>query len=217
MSVEVMAGGKCRVNGGVRYDYETTAKSASQVLEHVKTTHEITAGLFALSNLLQAQADHGTGMDDYSLGGVAALCSAMARMLDDHGTEHRESIEVLEAFCNSEEKPATPSPGRPDGSPKQWECPGCPVMLILPPGEKCSGCWGKKHDISLATETAPPGDEAPALTISQAVVQLNLIMQAHGDLILNAGGEEVREIVPVIWLPEEQAREGGELRPFVML
>jgi len=56
------------------------------------------------------------------------------------------------------------------------------------------------------------------ITLGEVIELLQAIQRKYGsDLIVQVGGKDIEKITPVIWSPEEQAANGGELLDVVLL
>jgi hypothetical protein len=56
------------------------------------------------------------------------------------------------------------------------------------------------------------------ITLGEVIEHLQTIQYKYGsDLVVQVCGKEIDKITPVIWSPEEQAANGGELRDMVLL
>ena len=56
------------------------------------------------------------------------------------------------------------------------------------------------------------------ITLGEVIELLQAIQRKYGsDLIVQVDGKDIEKITPVIWTPEEQAANGGELLDVVLL
>ena len=56
------------------------------------------------------------------------------------------------------------------------------------------------------------------VTLGEVIELLEAIQRKYGnDLVVQVAGKDIEKITPVIWSPEEQAANGGELRDMVLL
>jgi hypothetical protein len=56
------------------------------------------------------------------------------------------------------------------------------------------------------------------ITLGEVIELLQAIQSKYGcDLVVQVAGKDIEKITPVIWSPEEQVANGGELRDVVLM